>query len=155
MGKPREYLTLAAITHVLHLSYSTIRGIVDRGSFIDPDVIVGEVRGWSLARVKAYGVETGRIDEHGNKIGGQAGRPAGQKSTARPAHRRRVPTHYLDYKGVAALTDVSPRGIYSMHRSGRFIDPDVVVGDTYGWSKERASTFIKQIGRYRPLEVSQ
>jgi len=167
---------MAGIAEVLHMSIGGAKGLVDRGAFIDPDVLMGRpaspeviqrltsggrlehvddlvdvIAGWSHDRIVRYGIEIGRLAEDGSPLmGGAYGRPGGRVAVKRQRSWYRKPRLLLTQAGIADVLKVGKNVIMNAHSRGMIVDPVVEIGHRrFGWSPEDVIPWARQSGYLR------
>lgn len=160
----QHLLSYRQVQERLYLSRTQTFRLEQEGARLLPDVtITPGTSGWKEERVLQYGIDTQRLSEDGQPIGGWDGdRPINRVPDGSiPAMRRLVqekysaaPRVYLGSAHCSFLYGLQDVAVYFLRKRGAFIPASVVVGGrVFGWEEGEVIRFGRQTGRLHDPQV--
>lgn len=154
----QKLLSYREMQERLYLSRTQTFRLERAGARLLPDVMIAPgTSGWKPERVLQYGIDTHRLAEDGQPIGGWDGdRPINRvPDGSLPAMRRLVeekysspPRVYLGSAHCSYLYGLQELAVYFLRKRGAFIPAAVQVGTKFfGWDEEEVIRFGRQTGR--------
>jgi len=153
----RSYRSYQELQSRLYLSRTQLFRLDRDGARLLPDVVITPTTlGWSDERILQYGIDTGRLDEHGEPAGGWDGdRPLNRvRDGSLPEMRRLVeqkysapPRMYLGSGHCSYVYGHAAPSTFVLRSRGAFIPAAVQVGRAVGWDEQEVIRFGRQSGR--------
>lgn len=142
---PTRYLSHVQLADLVGMNKGSLYQLrrLDGGVWVlDPDVMIGDVAGWSHDRAVQWGKDIGRLLPDGSVNPAPPRRPDSTRDRWR-CHTRR----YLSNKECGETLGIGNMSNYFLRRRGSFIPAAVVVGKVQGWDENEVLQLGRRTGR--------
>jgi hypothetical protein len=134
-----HYIARKGVAGILRRNYSSAWYLHATGAFIDPDVYVGDVPGWSRDRVVQFGIDAGYINTEGDRIMEPSKRHLEFRFYAKhgfddpPPYWHQTAQRFLSATQMRESLGLTHSEWMYRLRIHKIREPDVYVGRLAGW----------------------